>query len=516
MAAMAQHVRNISVLFLVCDETEDVDRIRKFIGRLKRNGISDIYSTTDYTLEDRYSDKLQAQIRIVQKIMIVLSKQSSRINAFKRTIACTMSLIVHEPTRCTIVPLLLDNEVEMPFLLQCNDPYLLCEDDDGVKLIRSLYFISDEQAITGIVKLMINLYTQINAVRKSNTPHLLPDSALHDTKALAMSYMHHWGVFINDKCLTVDMNRLHNCASYERLCLDDLFRCFNSDDAIRVIRATGVTKCNLFTLFKNGQLYDDLVTIFNGIFEAATKDKQYRYWYQYRRNGLFSADRAELAFKPLIDARAKYMDGKLHSPEFKTYESRLRSLAQFPIKSERVRELIAEAGCFSVNHIDYIQCYECGACLRVWNIAASEHSFYFEHCALREKKKEISEKIRSKEFRDQLVGDSFDNPLVRYFTFTLLSNLKEYNVTHLEQFAEAGFYYLGTKEDILCYSCYLGLTNIKEHQDPLEVHYRFSPNCKHLNTLNDNTRRQYEMRKESCNNSDQLVPYLEVEIMLYK
>lgn len=516
MAVMGQHDRNISVLYLVCPETVDVDRIRKFIDRLRRNDIREIYSTTDYKLGDCYFDQLETQIRKVQKIMIVLSKQSSRSKAFKRTIECAVSLIMYEPLICTIVPLLLDDDVEMPFCLRCNDPFFFCQDDDGVKLMRSLYFISEEQAITGIVKMMINLSTQKNAVRTSRRSELLPDSASHDIKSLAMSTMRNWGISINDKCLTVDMNRLHNCASYQRLCLTDLFRCFNSDDAIRVIRVTGVTKCNLRSLFENSQLYDDLVTIYTGIFEAATKDKHYRYWYQYRRNGLVPADRAELAFKPLIDARAKYSEGKPHSPEFQTYESRLNSLTQFPIKSQKVRELIAEAGCFSVNHIDYIQCYQCGACLRVWNIAAPEHSFYFEHCALREKKLEISKKISSKEFRDQLVGASFDDQFVRFCTFTLLSNLNEYSIQHLQKFSEAGFYHLGTKEDLLCYSCYLGLTTIKEYRDPWEIHYRFSPNCKHLKTLNEDTLRQYEMRKESCNNSDVLVPYLEVEIMLYK
>ncbi|CAC5390813.1 BIRC2_3 [Mytilus coruscus] len=189
----------------------------------------------------------------------------------------------------------------------------------------------------------------------------------------------------------------------------------------------------------------------------------------------------------------------MHSPQFQTYDSRLGTLTQFPIQSQKVRELIAEAGCFSVNYLDYIQCSDCGACLRAWNIAGTDHSFYFEHCALREKKLEISDRIRSKEFRDRTIGASFDNIFTRMLTYTLLSSRNEYNVQHLMQFAQAGFYYLGTKEDTFCYSCYLGLTTINEHRNPWEVHNRFSPNCKHMKTLNEDVLKQFEEGKQISN-----------------
>lgn len=509
--ALVQNVKNVSVLFLVCSETKDEDWTNEFIDELRQKGASNIYSTNDFQIGDRFFKQLQKHLREVQKIIIVLSKQSTRYDAFQHIIQVTMDSILDEELTCGVIPLLLEDGVKTPIIIKTFIPFKVYQEDKE-KLMRSLFLISEEQAVRDIVQLMISLFVRTNALRQSETPELLPASTSDNVKTWAMSTMQNWGMSIKDKCLTVDMNKLQYCASYQRLCLNDLFRCFHGDDAIRIIRATGVKQFKLQTLSENVQVYEDLLTIYQGIFEAATKDKHYRYWYQYRRNGLVPADRAEEAYKPLIDARSSFSDGQPHSPEFETKESRLQSLSNFPIKSQIVRELIAETGYFSVNKLDYIQCYYCGGCLRTLNIAASEHSFYFKNCKYREEKLAISKKIRSKEFRDKIGGVSFENPFARSLSFELLPNSNEYNIT---QFVAAGFYYVGTKEDILCYSCYLGLTKIKEHEDPWEVHYRFSPNCEHLKTLNQETRQQYEMRKESFNNSDELVPYLEVEIMLY-
>lgn len=513
--ALEQNDKNISVLFLVKSESKDVNWTRDFIERIRKIGAIDIFSTTDFKFEDNdFFDQLATHVREVQKIIIVLSKQSSHANAFKKTIETVVAIIWNEHLTCSIVPLLLDEQSEMPAILASYEPFYVYLDDES-KLIRSLSIISNEQAVKDLVQMMIRFDLHINALHRSqiNKPKVLPDSISYHIKAMAMSTMQHWGISIKDKCLTVDMNKVQNCPSYKRLCLNDLFRNFHGDDAIRIIRATGVKQFKLQTLSENAQVYDDLITIYKGIFEAATKDKRYRYWYQYRRNGLVPADRAEEAYKPLIDARYSFSDGQPHSPEFKTYESRLQSLSNFPIKSQTVRELIAKTGYFSVNKLDYIQCFECGGCLRTLNIAASEHDFYFENCPLLKQKLEISDRIRSKEYRDKIGGASFEDPMSRFLSFAFLPNSEEYNV---QQFVDAGFYYVGTKEDILCYSCYLGLTKIKEHRDPWEVHYRFSPKCKHLKTLDNDTLRQYEMERHSCNNSDLFMPYLEVEIMLYE
>lgn len=87
---------------------------------------------------------------------------------FQMTIDCTVSLILNKQLVCGIVPLLLDCSVKMPFILQYNKPFLLLQEDIS-KLIRSLFcFISEDQAVTGIVKTMVSFYVQTNAVQGLN------------------------------------------------------------------------------------------------------------------------------------------------------------------------------------------------------------------------------------------------------------------------------------------------------------------------------------------------------------
>lgn len=108
------------------------------------------------------------------------------------------------------------------------------------------------------------------------------------------------------------------------------------------------------------------------------------------------------------------------------------------------------------------------------------------------------------------MGALFDDILARIFTYTLLPSPNEYNVQHLMQFAQAGFYYLGSKENILCYLCYLYLIKVKEHHNPWKVPYRFSPNCKHLKGLDEDSIRHFEERRQTCYNSSEFVQYLEI------
>lgn len=50
----------------------------------------------------------------------------------------------------------------------------------------------------------------------------------------------------------------------------------------------------------------------------------------------------------------------------------------------------------------------------------------------------------------------------------------------LRRYAESGFYNYGLKEDILCFSCNLGLTEISIGVDPWAIHWNLSPECPHL------------------------------------
>ncbi|CAG2235749.1 BIRC4 [Mytilus edulis] len=372
--AMVQSSNTISVLFLACHGTKDIDWTRNFVHSLRQDGFQNIFSTTDFQfIGVNYFEELKGIIRKVQKILVVISKTSSRNPGYIHTISCIMAQLLNEQCMCDVVPLLLDEDVDMPFLLQCYVPFLLYAEDIS-KLEQCLFVVSEEQAVTEYVRLIIGLSVQENQLRRLNRL-ALPSSTSDQIKTLAMCTMQHWGVTLNDNRITVNMKELQTVSAYHRICLNDLFRHFHSDDKIRIIRLTGVKKFSFQTLFENGQVYSDLITMYRNIFTALTKDKRYRYWYQYRRNGLAPADGAELAYKPVNDAIAVFNEGKPHSPQFKTYTSRLQSLELFPIQSQKIRELIAECGFFSLKNLDYVQCFHCGICLRTWNIASTEHSF---------------------------------------------------------------------------------------------------------------------------------------------
>ncbi|VDI05305.1 Hypothetical predicted protein [Mytilus galloprovincialis] len=505
----------MSALFLTCPDTKDMDWTREFVHSLRQDGFNNIYSTTDLKLGVIYFEEIKDIIKKVHKILIVISKTSSRTLRYLHTIDCIITHLCDEGrmSTCGVIPLLIEKDVKVPFVLECFHSFNH-QTDPISKIKKSLSVITEGQAAFEYSKAVINLSLHESQLRRLNKLALSANTT-DRIKELANDAMQQWGIAINDKCLTVDMNTLQNISAYHRLCLRDLFNHFHADDGIRIIRATGVIKFSFQALFENGQVYNDLIAIYRGIFTVLTKDKRYRYWYRYRRNGLIAADGSELAYKPINDGIALFNDGKPHSSEFNTYESRLHSLKNFPIQSQIVRELIAECGFFSLNSLDFIQCFHCGICLRTWNINSTQHSFYFENCALRKKKLEVSERIRSKEIRDQLMGVSFDSIFARMFTYKLFPNFNEYN-EQLMKFAQAGFYYLGTQEDTLCYSCCLGLTKIKEYQNPWEVHYMFSPNCKHLKELDEDTIKQFEERRQTCYNSSEFVQYLEIELMLHK
>ncbi|CAC5390812.1 unnamed protein product [Mytilus coruscus] len=216
-----------------------------------------------------YCEELKNRITKVDKVLIVLSKTSSRSSKFLKVIDCTLEYIDTKQLVCNIIPLLLDDDVDMPFMLHCYIPFLLYA-EDSLKLIRSLCVISEEQRVGIFVRSTISSFVEASQLRRLNILSL-PPSASDRIKKSADNVMQHWGVTINEKCLTVNMNTLQNLSAYHRFCLNDLYRHFHAADDLRIIRATGVTKFRFQSLFKNGQVYEDLISIYTGILAGSKK-----------------------------------------------------------------------------------------------------------------------------------------------------------------------------------------------------------------------------------------------------
>lgn len=77
--AMLQNSNTISVLFLTCHGTKDIDWTRNFIHLLRQDGFRNVFSTTDFQfIGVNYFEELKSIISKVQKIQVVISKTSSR------------------------------------------------------------------------------------------------------------------------------------------------------------------------------------------------------------------------------------------------------------------------------------------------------------------------------------------------------------------------------------------------------------------------------------------------------
>ncbi|XP_063443263.1 baculoviral IAP repeat-containing protein 2-like [Mytilus trossulus] len=231
----------------------------------------------------------------------------------------------------------------------------------------------------------------------------------------------------------------------------------------------------------------------------------------------------------------------IHYPKMEALEARENSLKTFPLKSSTFRSKLADAGFFYFDYIDYVQCFCCGGCLRTWSIdddPLERHIERFPYCTfhvdIRKSNTEAShipmppclDEASHSETLEEMVVDkliqkydsnyyreNFSDVANRRLTFEKFkaSTDVEIDESVFQQYAEAGFFYYGVKEDVVCFSCILGLAQISKDINPWALHLQFAPTCIYVTSNID----KFKSTVTETQASDATDPYIEFELNMH-
>lgn len=94
-----------------------------------------------------------------------------------------------------------------------------------------------------------------------------------------------------------------------------------------------------------------------------------------------------------------------------------------------------------------------------YNCPAAELPLYYAECA---------------KYPEMNVPDKMKYEIIRYSSF---SDFKRNCPISLMKLSRAGFYYDGSSDSVKCYQCNYAYTDIQSSDEPMEIHYKNSPNC---------------------------------------
>lgn len=496
-----------SLLVLSCNAMNDFEWARQLIAKLRDNGWKNVLTTYEFPPGSEYFSMIDEYIRAADILLIILSQSSEQEKTFMKTVNCSIKTILDNDLACRVIPVALHPKSTIPFALQDVEVFRAWQEQDDSKLIRALLETPGEQVLTKFISTLVSLNVNEEKVRRLNKISL-PSNLCTDISNIGKNILKHWGVRLRGNLLIVDMLKLQNNASYNRICLFDLFSSFFGTESSNIcfVRLYNVKRFNFHNLFQNGQVYGDLEGIYHTIMTDAIPSFQH-FWYQYRRNGLCPTDNAELAFKPVVQAKFAWHKDEIHSPQYEKYEERMKTLENFVVDNFLVKHALAISGFFGVGVLDFVQCYYCGSCIRILNLKYHE-GFYFGKCPLNDMKMSVMKSVCENTVMLKKLGlATFETRKERKDSFKpLLENVQSYDINLLDRFVDAGFFYRGTREDTICYACDLSLTNIKDYTNPELIHKTFSPDCSHMRTV--------EVKNpESGLLNKNVHPYLELEIL---
>lgn len=304
-----------------------------------------------------------------------------------------------------------------------------------------------------------------------------------------------WGVVVENDRVSFYMNKLQNLDEKCHTLLHGMTSCLFQCKSFKFLRLYDVGKFKLSNLI----LYEDIYNELNKVFGMIIDMKKEQGWYHYRRNGLNGKGPSEGAFDLVKNV---YLEKKptLKFRQFLTVESRLQTFQDYPIENKLYRENLAMAGFFYFNISDYVQCFDCGGCLRSWKYTINpmvRHRENFKTCHF--------------VMHSELQGSSIlDAELVTYED--RLNSFKSFPGTlsqvDVEQLARAYFYYCGIAEDIVCSACDIGFARVQNSENILRLHTKYSPECPHGTQENELALRD-ELFDQNCISS--FVEYLEIE-----
>ncbi|XP_074863529.1 E3 ubiquitin-protein ligase XIAP [Carettochelys insculpta] len=178
------------------------------------------------------------------------------------------------------------------------------------------------------------------------------------------------------------------------------------------------------------------------------------------------------------------------NPDMCAEEARLRSFHNWPTYAPLTPKELASAGLYYTGIEDQVECFCCGGRLKNWepsDRAWSEHRRHFPRCffvlgcEVGNIRSVLNESNSAEVGRNVLNdADRPRNPSMAEYEARLKTFVTwRYSVAK-EQLAEAGFYSIGSGDNVVCFHCGGGLQEWQQNEDPWEQHAKWFPGCKYL------------------------------------
>ncbi|XP_063436780.1 uncharacterized protein LOC134718217 [Mytilus trossulus] len=445
----------------------------------------------------------------VSKLIIIISNEYEMDDHFSKFVEQIVNQSFTENKLAYIFPVLRSDSVITPRCLT-NIAVFSGETDSFKNLVTG---ILQCKTLPGIIKCSLSLIDsrKIFSSRPQNITELniKPDN-LENFERLTIELLIDWGVNIDiDGRLSIDIVRIQEKSQNSQVCLGDIFaNRMIYVKRINFVRLYGVEHCNIKQFKLPLHMKNQVKGVFRVIIRKLNEKK--KWFYHYKRNSLMSTGSSEEAFR-LMKQILQEEEPVTIFPQFKAYESRLKTFSGYPIEGKSFRENMAKAGFFYFNIADYVQCFTCGGCLCKWSNKHDpvlRHKAYFKSCNF------------SKRIHPQQVAESETQGLCSDTIKRYQGRLKSFiqfhrqfpaqkNITakDIRRLAYAGFYYCGITEDIACYACGICYTTMQYSKQINHFHKKHSPFCPHLTRnidhISDNPEQTYAEKA--------FEPYLELE-----
>lgn len=490
-------IKDINITCLYSNKSQETEYTESLIINLKQIGLKSNHITliNDNSPDTDFSKALKVALKLV---IVIPEKFKSSDNNFHMLVKKAVTLFKEKPSS-DILPIIRSKKANLPECLSNLTFFSSLEQKLKLALMRCTETEETDSFVLSFRNMFNIVMTNTNLREIATTSN----TRKHIT-GLGLEVLKGWGVEIEKDRVSFHMKTLQSLSRYHHIYLYDLAACLFQGRSFGFLRLYDVSKFDLSDL----QLHENMENMYNQlkrIFKMIIDMKGKKWWYHYRRNGLSCTGSSEGAFNLVKQVFLSKKDSMIFQ-QFKTLESRLRTFQNYPIENKSYREKIAMAGFFYYHVSDYVQCFDCGGCLRAWNSMSDpmkRHKKIFKTCHF----------ACDTEWKESSIMDA--EPATYESMHTLsdrLSSFKSFPNTLskdvVEQIAQAGFYYCGIAEDIVCSACNIGFASVKSSECISRLHQRYSQKCPYATKFKNNAKRSGCFDEESISN---FVPYLELE-----
>ncbi|XP_047365303.1 baculoviral IAP repeat-containing protein 7-like isoform X1 [Vespa velutina] len=183
--------------------------------------------------------------------------------------------------------------------------------------------------------------------------------------------------------------------------------------------------------------------------------------------------------------------------QYKTLRQRLESFANWPVSNIVSPDKLAKAGFYYLQQADLVECVFCRGIILQWELGDDperEHRTHFPNCDFyirRDNEDDVEDLIKLTNVK-LMPGSTTDLKDLGIQAHTVPRRLKHATYEGRlrtfdgwpvdlrqtpEMLATAGFYYVGTEDQVRCFHCDGGLRNWEATDDPWVEHAKWFPKC---------------------------------------